>query len=254
VPQGPRPATTPTGCLPRGEDPIDVVATLAFATALLGLGHALARTPGPRGTLDRSASTHLHGGVRDPPDLRAVLPDDVPVLAARRWGTPSGFLSWGCPKIAPPSTKAEESTPGRFRALRGGVPRPPAFRPRGFSPPRRLAPLRPCGPVSSRCRSWGSPRFRRSRNRLPRSAILPYEAFPPPMATRNVAVARGAVSPPPLPSRPFLPALARPGPQGLAPSSGPLRVTPFPARRARCSHGLGWFIAPTVFRRIPRTR
>ena len=75
----------------------------------------------------------------------------------------SGFLSWGCPKIAPPSTRAEESTPGRFRVLRGGLPHPPAFRPRGFSPPRRLAPLRPRGLVSSRCRSWGSPRFHRLR-------------------------------------------------------------------------------------------
>lgn len=33
------------------------------------------------------------------------------------------------------------------------------FRPRGFSPPRRLAPRSLCGFVAPRCRSWDSPRF-----------------------------------------------------------------------------------------------
>jgi hypothetical protein len=33
-----------------------------------------------------------------------------------------------------------------------------SFRPRGFSPPRRLPPASQCGLVASHCRSWGSPR------------------------------------------------------------------------------------------------
>jgi len=241
--QGPRPVTTPTGCLPRGEDPIDVMAALAFATALHGLGHARARPALEGPSIGPRPTTCIIE--------RATLLTFVPSCPARSSpcdpavGT-AGFLSWGCPKIALPSTRAEESTPGRSRALRRGLPHPPAFRPRGFAPPRRLAPLRPCGLVSSRCRSWGSPRFRRSRNRLSRSANPPFEAFPPPMSV--------TVSPPRVPSCPFHPAFAGAGLQGLAPSSGPLCDMPFPARRTRCSHGLGWFIAPTVLRRIPRPR
>jgi len=154
--------------------------------------------PGPRGTLDRSASLHFHEGVRDPPDLRAGFPDTSRSL---RPGTEMpDFLSWGCPKISPPSTSAKESTPRRFRALRGRLPHPPAFRPRGFTPPRRFAPLPLCRLVSSCCRPWGSLRFRRLRNRLPRCAFPPFEAFPPPTAH--------PVSPPRLPSRPFRCALA----------------------------------------------
>lgn len=43
---------------------------------------------------------------------------------------------------------------------------PPAPRAaRGFSPPRRLAPPRPCRSVSPCCRSWGSPCFRPATKR-----------------------------------------------------------------------------------------
>lgn len=37
---------------------------------------------------------------------------------------------------------------------------PTAFRPRGFSPPRRFTPRSGCGSIAPRYRSWGSLRFR----------------------------------------------------------------------------------------------
>jgi hypothetical protein len=51
-------------------------------------------------------------------------------------------------------------TPGSSRSLRSdGATRRILFRPRGFSPPRRLAPHRRCGFVAPRCRLWGPSRF-----------------------------------------------------------------------------------------------
>jgi len=55
---------------------------------------------------------------------------------------------------------------------------PSACRPRGFSPPRRFIPPRPCDRIAGRCRSWGSQRFFLSRNRLPRCAPAALRSFP----------------------------------------------------------------------------
>jgi hypothetical protein len=44
------------------------------------------------------------------------------------------------------------------------------FRPRGLSPPRRLAPHRGCGFIAPRCRLWGSTRFPLQPPRAPESA------------------------------------------------------------------------------------
>jgi len=113
--------------------------------------------------------------------------------------------------------------------------------------------------------------FRRETE-FPAMHLLPFEAFPPPTATVSGTNpgSRGPASPPrsspvatvsshdplqpmrsprTLPSRPFSPFLPplrspvassgwKPGPQGLAPSSGPLPARPFPVGRARCSLGL----------------
>jgi len=70
----------------------------------------------------------------------------TPALPSRLASLPSGvpppdILSWGCPKISPPSFRAEESDAQRTRRrvhLRGGAAALPACRPRGFSPPRRF--------------------------------------------------------------------------------------------------------------------
>ena len=178
------------------------------------------------------------------------------------------LLSWGCPKIAPPSFRAEESASRATRCradLRRAAAAPLAHRPRGFSPPRRLPPPRPCRFVAPCSRSWGSPCFTPSRNGDSHSAFLPFEAFPPPTATRrgSCPCPVGDRQGPPLLTRLHRPPCplalppratskrfptcsatvsrghdAEPGPQGLAPSSGPLRRPPLPAACARCSPGL----------------
>jgi len=73
--------------------------------------HTPASTPRPSRTIDRSAYPHVNGGTRDPPDLGAV-PDAFRSLRPSR---KAGFLSWGCPKIAPPSFKPRSPSPGSTR-------------------------------------------------------------------------------------------------------------------------------------------
>jgi len=83
---------------------------------------------------------------------------------------------------------SDASTPGNLRSLRSdGAIRRILFHPRGFSPPRWLAPHRRCGFVAPRCRLWGPSRFpapvptslwRWVRTfRSPRRGT-PYEEFP----------------------------------------------------------------------------
>jgi hypothetical protein len=106
-----------------------------------------------------------------------------------------GFLSWGCPKIAPPSSSN--------RRVRLPVTMSPALPPRparafplelasfGMRTPipiQRAAlvvshhldgfPPRPRDRIAGRCRSWGSPRFLLSRNRIPRDATAALRSFP----------------------------------------------------------------------------
>jgi hypothetical protein len=123
-----------------------------------------------------------------------------------------GFLSWGCPKIAPPSCAAEESELPEVSSVtspphpRPAFPRGPAHRDPN---PHRCgtAPQRPppsgwerqfpsvvppswflttstvfssstLRPFSGRCRSWGSRCFRLSRNRPPHRAPSALRSFP----------------------------------------------------------------------------
>lgn len=60
--------------------------------------------------------------------------------------------STSCCRVAPPPACPESSTPGcrsirRSTAATRSIP----FRPRGFAPPRRLAPKQGCGHVAARC-------------------------------------------------------------------------------------------------------
>jgi hypothetical protein len=129
---------------------------------------------------------------RAPRDLGAACPDGCPVRAARHRCRAS---SPGVVQRTPLHRTVGESTPGfGIAASTVGTRRPAvsSFRPRGFSPPRRLAPPRPCGPVASRCRSWGSPRFHRVRRPgFPAMRSCPPKPCSPPAAT------------PPRPSRGF---------------------------------------------------
>lgn len=109
--------------------------------------------------------------LREPPSvLCAVFPDAFVWLPLNT--RVLNCLSWGFPK-----------TPlHRLENCRSPLPVPGCpvsfgkslcrcslvFRPSGFSPVRRLSPPTACRDVSPCFRSWGSPRFRRLRNRHPR--------------------------------------------------------------------------------------
>ncbi len=247
--------------------PIDVVVRLAFATALHGLrASAFAGRAGPRGTVDRAARSSVKTNVRAPRDLGAVSPDGCPVRAARHRCRAS---SPGVVQRSPLHRHQSGSPlPAGCPAFGARQPASPVFRPRGFSPPRRLAPPRSRGLVASRCRSWGSSRFRPSRNELPRDAVPALRSLAPlrqlrlpadlevalsirvePRVSRHRPRPFGPVrSPRDLALLTFLspatPAVTRrdpsvePGLQGLAPPSGPVPAPPLPAMRVRCSPGL----------------
>jgi len=78
-------------------------------------------------TFDRSAHQYFRSGSRDPPDLGANNPTrSGPCDPAAK----PGFLSWGCPKIAPPSYRSRNPTPRDVlprapvcAGLRGRAPR-----------------------------------------------------------------------------------------------------------------------------------
>jgi len=149
------------------------------------------------------------------------------------------------------------------RALIGPSVRPDdiSFRPRGFSPPRRLSPRGGCGFVAPRCQPWGSSRFlrratwcvRRRPGRRPFSprrgshpskgsprqqpyritaavALLPFPVDP---LAHHLGSARGRVRLPHLPPR-------RPAGRCAASDRGRRRRPSPPKRRRR---GVDW--APT---------
>jgi hypothetical protein len=187
------PLAPPSRGHPRGEFPRSIPRRLA--------------SPLPSSTFD-AVSTGVHEvpttGMRHMrKHARATLLTLTPTLPSRP--DPCGptcrpdCLSWGCPKIAPPSSAGGRvRVPEAPRVSAGSVRRvsaspgppsrwecrfPSACRPRGFSPPRRFVPLRPGGHFQaaadrgvhhvSSCRETGFPAVR----------VLPFEAFPPPTAT-----------------------------------------------------------------------
>jgi hypothetical protein len=95
---------------------------------------------------------------------------------------PAGLSLLGFSKDPPLHRSAPKSpSPGtRVSAFPFGEGQPVllAFRPRGFAPPRRFAPLRRCRCVSPCSRSWGSPCFRPSRNGLPHGVVPALRSFP----------------------------------------------------------------------------
>jgi hypothetical protein len=85
--------------------------------------------------------------------------------AAEATGDPQILLSWPCPLAPPRRAPAGASTPStrppkRSCAFGSGLPTPDIlFRPRGFTPPRRLPPHQGRGSVAPHSRPRGSPRF-----------------------------------------------------------------------------------------------
>jgi hypothetical protein len=222
----------------------------------------------PLRTLDRSVRQHFRPGSPDPPDLGAYSPDAHRSL---RPGREAGFPLLGLSKDRPFIVQASESDSRSHPAqlsLRPALPSgwesrfPSACRPRGFSPPRRFVPPRPCDHFQAAADPGVHRVSLRRETEFPAMFLLPFEAFPPPTATAlrtnseapwarvTAATVSGrcvhrepcllALFLPSLRDHSFLRPFARqPGPRGLSPSSGPLRVRPFPAERTRCSLGLG---------------
>jgi len=148
-------------------------------------------------TFDRSAHQYFRSGSRDPPDLGANNPTrSGPCDPAAK----PGFLSWGCPKIAPPSYRSRNPTPGdvlpgvaagpcsahrflgRWRGARrllrdGNANSHPRAAHVVFHHFDGLFLLDPAA-IAGRCRSWGSPRFLLSRNRIPRCAPAALRSLP----------------------------------------------------------------------------
>lgn len=125
---------------------------------------------------------------RDPPDLRCRLSRHR--VRSVQPVSRLDFLSWDCPKIAPPSSWQLRSPlparPSRGLPSGGACHGTSAFRPRGFPPPRRFPPPKPGACIATRSRPWGSPRFpfasvQSPGRRLPVPGMpsLPFEAFPP---------------------------------------------------------------------------
>jgi hypothetical protein len=102
----------------------------------------------PSRTLDRFARRHFRSGARDPPDLDADFPD---AFRSLRPGRKAGFLSWGCPKIAPPSYTIEESD-SRLCRISCSL-RVAALRLGPASPACRECPVRHLSAASHRCAS-----------------------------------------------------------------------------------------------------
>jgi len=209
-----------------------------------------------RGLIDRSAHLHLRSGARDPPDLDAIF-RRVPVLATRFL---SRAASLGDVQRSPLHRSSRGvrlpdgfgfASPLLLICPSGWKCRfPSAFRPRGFSPPRRFL-LHDPATVFQAAADPGVHRVSsRVRNGFLAMHLLPFEAFPPPTAARaaetNLRFCAGSRHRLDLDTcvssiAPFTANLAPSSflrPRGLAPSSGPLLERPLPAVRARCSLGL----------------
>jgi hypothetical protein len=138
-----------------GSSPI-ASAAVGFAAPLLGL--QCSRTWPSRSLRSDARHTSWHA-LRAPPDLDADFPvasrSSRSDLAGR---TASLGVSKDRPSIVQNRRVRRRGT--RLRVPFGEKqPASPACRPRGFAPPRRFVPLRPCRSVSPCCRSWGSPWF-----------------------------------------------------------------------------------------------
>jgi hypothetical protein len=117
--RGPRHASTSSGTTCGGKNPVEVAAPWPFTAALLDLDDASPHI-GPRGP-----STGSHGITCMM--MCATLLTLVPTFPTRSGpcdpAAKPGFLSWGCPKIAPPSYRSRNPTP------RDVLPCPTVLRP-----------------------------------------------------------------------------------------------------------------------------
>jgi len=139
--------STPEGGSPRdgGKCPSEIVA-IGFTTALLTFTAMLAHHGSSSRTLTPAARECGCKRLRDPPDLRCRLSRHLPVRRPSRfpdWTTSPGIVQRS-PLRRMATPESAPSRPLRDRLRDGAARRPSAFRPRGFSPPRRFSPPMPC--------------------------------------------------------------------------------------------------------------
>lgn len=155
------------GLVPSPTPPLEALPTAGqepkLLAALRDLGPHMCSTDPARlvAPLAGGSSTPLTGSSFAPPPFashehasRKTCPAEARVAVRR---APSARSTPGCPLPASRAFRVEDPN------IAFGEPVPTdsiAFRPRGFPPPRRLAPPELRGLVASRCRSWGSSRFR----------------------------------------------------------------------------------------------
>jgi hypothetical protein len=144
----------------------------------------------PRWPLSRGRSTLMTFAS---PSERSRLCWNPPHPGEPGLGSSSRGLARLLPLRRVPSARPLPSGAQRRRSSGRWFHAPTSFRPRGFSPPRRLSPRRGCGFVAPRCRPWGSSRFRLpapaasaeaagARTPSPRCGLTPFEGFPSPIA------------------------------------------------------------------------
>jgi len=235
------------------------------------------RSPPPSVTFARVAargSSRTHRPVRTPSlyvRVRATLLTLTPLPTRSGPCHPvlrPGFLSWGCPKISPPSSLVAESVsrPASAERLRPAssdlrdekaipirVPSPWFLTTSTVFSSTTSRPLQAASDpgvhhVSFRCETeFLAMRFCPSKLSLRRQLHSSGDESP---------FLRGRASPGrPSPIVPFTANLAPSpffGPRGFAPSPGPLPVRLFPAVRARCSLGLGRCVRSPSCSALPR--
>jgi len=137
--------------------------------SLLDLGSSLTRPsrysrgPGSRPAVPHDSRRGFRPIGKAPRDLSPLLQSARLSVRAPRdlRGDLEPVLSWDSPACRPPAVRRSARPLPEAEASFGPTVPPVgvSFRPRGFSPPRRLAPRRRCGSVAPRCRLWGSTRF-----------------------------------------------------------------------------------------------
>jgi hypothetical protein len=176
-----------------GRCPSEVVG-IGFPLALRTFTSALARLGSSSRTLARTV--HASGKACANTTLLtfdAVFPDTFQSVGPA--GCPTGLpllgLSKDRPSVVLPPPKSTPGNPTRRLPSERAGQSPSMFRPRGFPPPRRLAPSTACACIATRSRPWGSPRFSTNpASRLAKPAP-PRNAFPalrslPSVRSRNL--------------------------------------------------------------------
>jgi hypothetical protein len=182
------PCTSSAGSACAGKNPVDVAAPWPFATALLDL-HARRRA---RVFEDSSTGPRTFTYVLVHATLLTLTPLPTRSGPCHPVLTP-GFLSWGCPKIAPPSFWPGSPRPGRARrgvsaprssVLRGGKAIPIRDPSSWFLTTSTVYSSTTLRPLQAAADPGVHRVSFRCETEFPAMHLLPFEAFPPPTAAQ----------------------------------------------------------------------